>query len=310
MPNKKPIAALIFALLLATPAWAAPQVLATIKPVHSLVAGVMQGVGEPDLLIRGALSAHSYELKPSDARKLHEADVIFEIGPGMETYLSGPLKALSGRATVVALEQAPGVKLLPARHGGLWGDEDEDEHGHGHGHAHGPHDPHIWLDPHNAVAMTRAIAAALIARDPAHAAAYRKNEARQIAMLQALDRELAARLAPVRARPYMVFHDAYRYLEERYGLSSVGAVTVAPDRPIGTRRAVALRETIVRGGVVCLFREPQFPPKLIAALNRGTGARIGVLDPLGADLEPGPGLYPRLLRDLAQSLTSCLGKKN
>jgi zinc transport system substrate-binding protein len=302
MPKPKPIYAALFLVLFAAPSWSTPSVLATLKPVHSLVAGVMQGVGEPQLLIGGALSEHSYELKPSDARKLQSADVVIEIGPDMETYLIGPIRTLGGGSTVVVLERAPGVRLYPARHGGLWGEGD--------GHDHGPNDPHIWLDPRNAVAMTRAIAAALVKRDPAHAALYRANETRQIALLEALDRELAAKLAPVRDRPYIVFHDAYRYFEERYGLHSAGAVTVAPERPVGTRRVATLREAVANGRAVCLFREPQFPPKLIEALDEGTKARVGVLDPLGADLAPGPGLYPRLLRDLAQSLTGCLGKKN
>ncbi|HUO98934.1 MAG TPA: zinc ABC transporter substrate-binding protein [Rhizomicrobium sp.] len=281
----------------AAPAGAAPKVLATLKPIHSLTASVMQGVAEPELLIGGAISAHSYELKPSDARKISEAALVFEIGPDMETYLTGALSALGRRAVV--LERAPGVRLQPARRGGLWG---EDEH------EQGPADPHIWLDPRNAIAMTHAIAAALVRQDPADASAYRRNEAATVTMLEGLDRELAAELAPVRERPYLVFHDAYHYFEARYGLHAVGAITVSPDRPVGARRVAELRDAVSRGRVVCLFREPQFPPKLIATLDEGTRARVGVLDPLGADLQPGPALYPRLMRNLAQSLTACLGK--
>ena len=281
----------------AAPAGAAPKVLATLKPIHSLTASVMQGVAEPELLIGGAISAHSYELKPSDARKISEAALVFEIGPDMETYLTGALSALGRRAVV--LERAPGVRLQPARRGGLWG---EDEH------EQGPADPHIWLDPRNAIAMTHAIAAALVRQDPADTSAYRRNEAATVTMLEGLDRELAAELAPVRERPYLVFHDAYHYFEARYGLHAVGAITVSPDRPVGARRVAELRDAVSRGRVVCLFREPQFPPKLIATLDEGTRARVGVLDPLGADLQPGPALYPRLMRNLAQSLTACLGK--
>jgi zinc transport system substrate-binding protein len=280
---------------------AAPEVLATIKPVHSLVAAVMQGVGTPELLIGGALSEHSYALKPSDARKIERAAAIFEIGPDLETYLTAPLATLSAHGRVVVLERASGVRLLPARRGGLW--EDTDEHGRG------PTDPHLWLDPQNAIAMTAAIAAELAKLDPAHEAVYRANGARRIAALKALDKELAAKLAPLRGRPYLVFHDAYHYFEARYGLKPAGAVTVAPDRPVGPRRIETLRTAILQGHVACIFREPQFPPKLIGTLDEGSGVRIGVLDPLGADLKPGPALYPDLLRGLAQSLTECLGKK-
>ncbi|GAA0582825.1 zinc ABC transporter substrate-binding protein [Rhizomicrobium electricum] len=284
----------------AAAAAAEPKVLATLKPVHSLVAGVMEGAGQPDLLIGGALSEHSYALKPSDARKVREATLIFEVGPDMETYLSGALAAAGGR--VVVLEQAPGVKRVTAREGGLWGDD------HDHGHDHGGTDPHVWLDPQNAIAFTKAIAEALVRTDPAHAGLYRANAARRIAMLQGLDRELAATLSPVKDRPYLVFHDAYHYFEARYDLKPAGAVTVAPDRPVGARRIADLRQTVTSGRAVCLFREPQFPPKLIDTLDQDTKARIGVLDPLGADLQPGPDLYPRLMRNLAQSLRSCLSK--
>jgi len=293
--------ALFFILLAAvlSPATAAPQVLATIKPVHALVAGVMAGAGTPDLLIGGALSEHSYEMKPSDARKLRAATLIFEIGPDMETYLSSALSSAQGK--VVILEQAPGVRLQHARHGGLWG-EDQDAHDHG------PTDPHIWLDPQNAIAMTRAIAEALVRSDPAHAALYRANAAKRIADLEALDREIASKLGPVRNTPYLVFHDAYHYFEARYGLKPAGAITVSPERPVGARRLAALRAAVTQGKAVCLFREPQFPPKLIETLDADTKARIGILDPLGADLRPGPDLYPALMRQLAQSLAGCLAK--
>jgi zinc transport system substrate-binding protein len=257
-------------------------------------------VGTPELLIGGALSEHSYALKPSDARKIERAAAIFEIGPDLETYLTAPLATLGARGRVVVLERLPGVHLLPARHGGLW--EDTDEHGHG------PTDPHIWLDPRNAIAMTAAIAATLVKLDPAHAAAYRANGARETAALKALDKELAAKLAAIHSRPYLVFHDAYHYFEARYGLTAAGAVTVAPDRPVGPRRVEALRAAILQGRAACIVREPQFPPKLIGTLDEGTGVRVGVLDPLGAELKPGPALYPELLRALAQSLTECLGK--
>ncbi len=301
MSLRRIFSALAVLFLCVAPAAAAPTVLATLKPLNSLTAAVMIGVGEPQLLIGGALSAHSYELKPSDARKIGSADVIFEVGPDLENYLAGPLSTLGHK--VVVLERAPGVKLLAARHGGLW-HEDADGHGHDHGQA----DPHIWLDPQNAIAMTREIARTLAAVDPANAARYRANAAREIAAIQALDRELAARLASLRNRPYLVFHDAYHYFEARYGLHPAGSVTVAPDRPVGARRVAELRDAVKSGRVVCLFREPQFSPKLIETLDDNTKARVGVLDPLGADLTPGPGLYPKLMRDLAQSLSSCLTK--
>ncbi|HTT98538.1 MAG TPA: zinc ABC transporter substrate-binding protein [Rhizomicrobium sp.] len=279
-------------------AHASPVVLATIKPVHSLVAAVMKGVGTSELLIQGAQSEHSYALKPSDAGKIGRARIVFEVGPDLETYLVRPLATLASKAEIVALEHAPGVHLLPARRGGLWEDgADPDE---------GPTDPHIWLDPENAIAITRSIAAALGRIDPVHAPAYAANSSREIVEIAAEESRLRVALAPVRGRPYLVFHDAYRYFEHRFGLAPVGAVTVAPERPVGPRRIERLRADILNGKIACVFREPQFSPRLIDTLVEGSPAKTGILDPLGAALAPGPDLYQKLLRALSDSLTSCL----
>lgn len=293
---------LIAVLLLAaaSPAAAAPRVLATIKPIHSLVASVMRGVGTPDLLVEGAASEHGYALKPSDARKIAEAGIIFWVGPNLETFLIEPLRSLGAHAHVVTLENQDTVRRLPARNGGLWGYDHDD----------GPTDPHIWLDAHNAVAMVRVIAAELAHDDPANAKRYYANAAATIGGLVKLDRSLSARLQDMRMRPYIVFHDGYHYFEARYGLAAIGAVTVAPDRPIGPRRIAVLRDAIGHGKAICVFREPQFPPTLISTLTEGSAVRTGVLDTLGANLAPGPSLYATLLNNLATSLIHCLKPKN
>lgn len=291
------LCALLFALTtMAATAAPPPVVLATIKPVHALVAGVMSGAGTPDLLISGAQSEHSYAFRPSDARKVVRAELIFQVGPVLETYLTAPLNRLS-HGKVVALADAPGLTRLSARNGGLWqSDGDHD----------GPEDPHIWLDPQNAIVMTRTIAAALIAADPSRRMLYQHNADIQITRLNSLDAALRRQLTPVKGHPYLVFHDAYQYFEHHYGLSPAGSVTVAPDRPVGPRRIVALRREVASGQAICLFREPQFPPRLIDTIAEGSTVRTGVLDPLGAALQPGPALYPALMHALADALTGCL----
>ncbi len=293
------LALFVFVLLSAPAHAAAPDVLATIKPVHSLVAAVMDGVGTPHLLIEAAASQHTYVLKPSDARKIADAQIVFWVGPDLETFLTTPLTNLAPGAGIVALEHAPGVHLLEARPGGLW-------HAPLHKAKDGDINPHIWLDPRNAIAMTRAIAAALAKADPVHAARYRANAVAETKRLAALDAQLAAVLKPIRHRPYIVYHDAYPYLEARYGLDAIGAVTVEPDRPVGPRRIANLRAAIKAGQAACIFREPQFPPALVETLARDTAVRVGVLDPLGADLRPGPQLYPAMMRQLAGALVRCL----
>lgn len=329
------LAGLVLALLhLPGRAAAAPAVVATIKPVHSLVAGVMAGIGEPGLLVRGGGSPHSFSLRPSDAAAIAGADLVFWIGPELETFLQAPLRKLAPEARLVPLAAAPGIRLLPVREGGIWGTHEHGEHGddghhgegghgegggHDHGHAsgqgqgphhdddgHGAMDMHVWLDPVNARAMTAAIAAALAEADPANADAYRANAAALSARLEALEAELRQLLAPVADRPFVLFHDAFQYMEHAFGLQAVGSVTASPERQPGVERLSELRRTIRERGAVCIFAEPQFPPRLLQVVAEGGALRSGVLDPLGAELEDGPELYFALLRGNARSLADCL----
>ena len=168
---------------------------------------------------------------------------------------------------------------------------------------------HFWLDPANAKTLAAAIAAALGAADPEHAETYRANAGAFEADLAVLTAELDASLAAVRDRPFIVFHDAYQYFERRFGLVTAGSVTVTPDAMPGARRVTELRDRIRQSGVACVFAEPQFEPAIVAAIVEGTGARPGELDPEGANLPEGPGLYRQLLENLAAGLTACLGAR-
>lgn len=309
-----PLAALfILAPLLAASAEPA-KVVASVKPVHSLIAAVMQGVAEPKLLVTGASNPHSYAMKPSDARALAEADLIFWVGDGLETFLIEPLEALAGDAKVVALKDAPGIRLLPPREGGPWephldeGEGHEQEEGEGHEHEEAGYDGHIWLDPENAKVIVAAAVAALSQRDPANAAAYRTNGENAFVRLDALDREISEQVAPVRAVPYIVFHDAYQYFEKHFELSPVGSITVHPERQPGARRIKEIRERIGDLGARCVFSEPQFESALVETVIADTDARRGVLDPEGSAIPDGPDLYATLLRNLAASLADCLAK--
>jgi zinc transport system substrate-binding protein len=292
-----------------------PQVVATIKPVHSLVAAVMAGVGEPQLLLEGGMSPHRLSLRPSQARALEAAEVVFWVGEGLESALAEPLATLPRHARVIALDKARGLHPLAVRDDGLWMPRDHAEHGpggaghddHG-GHGHTGIDPHIWLDPVNAIAIADTVAAALAQADPANAARYQDNRERLTQRLRALHRQLEARLALVANRPYVVFHDAYQYLEHRYDLSPVGAITLSPERMPGAAHLRSIRERLTLNRVGCVFTEPQFEPALVETVVEGTDAAIGVLDPLGAELEPGPQMYFRLLRALADSLVACLDR--
>jgi zinc transport system substrate-binding protein len=303
---------------------AAPDVVVSIKPIHSLVASIMKGVGEPKLIVDGAASPHTFSLKPSNAAAIEGADVIFWVGPGIEAFLEKPLDALAASATVIELEHAPGLEKLPFRESGAFeahdhGPEAEEAHEHGaHDHAaeghashaddHGGFDTHLWLDPMNAKAMAEEIEKTLVSADPANAASYQANGAALMKDLDTLDAELKAAIAPVRHKPFIVFHDAYQYFEHRYGVSVAGSITVSPETMPGAERVGQIQKKVKELGATCVFAEPQFEPKLVAVVTEGTPARSGTLDPEAATLKPGPGLYFELMRGLASSMKNCLSQ--
>ena len=287
----------------------APQVVVSIKPLYSLVAGLMEGVGQPQLLINGGGSPHGYSLRPSEAVALADAQLIVWVGPGLEGFLEKALATLSPAAVQLELSQRLQPYLLPARSGGTWEKHehhDEGEHAeqhHDHAEADLDHfDPHIWLSPAMAEKIVALCKDALIAVDPAHQDNYRANAARVIERLRTLDRELRQQLAPVKDTPYIVFHAAYQYFEATYGLNAVGSVTISPDHKPGVKRILAIRDKIKSLHARCVFSEPQFQSNLVKTIIEGTDTRTGVLDPLGADLPANQDTYFVLLHRLADNL--------
>jgi zinc transport system substrate-binding protein len=297
----------VFVLLLvlswSLPLTAAPRVVASIAPIHSLVAGVMEGVGEPTLLIPANASPHAYALKPSDARALSKADLVVWVGKDLEMVLEQPMQTLAGNARALELSALADIRLLPAREGGVWGKGGHDEE---HEHGHGAMDTHLWLDPENARVIVDAVAGELAALDAKHAELYQANAKMMKKRISDLGADITKELAPFRERPYIVFHDAYHYFEDAFSLHPVGAISVSPDRSPGARRLSEIRKVIRERGAVCVFSEPQFRPATVSVVLEGTGARNGVLDPLGATLTPGKELWFQLMRALAGNLRACM----
>ena len=466
------------------------DVVTSIKPVHSLVSGVMAGVSTPSVIIEGAGSPHTYSLKPSQAKQLQDAKLVFWMGDELETFLVGPVENIAKKATVVKLIDSHDLKKIKFREGGMFDDHGHDDHddhsdhdGHGEhafewaglfdlkagsyrwsfakvdgnyadpamkmvilksadieaseemaekllessnsesrthddsisaakiayslnfdnsknvtdfnvkietdgkyafftehmpfefeanehffknesgidieplaqvpdadhhdhdhekhakkehdehdhekhddhddekhakkdhdehdhekhdDHGHGEFDPHVWLDPVNAKAIVHEIEEALVKADPEHASTYKANAHKMMDQLDSLVAELSDQLEPVHGKGFIVFHDAYQYFEQRFDVSAIGSITVSPEVMPGAERVNELREKISDLSATCVFSEPQFEPKLVKTLVDGTGARTGVLDPLGATLVKGPDLYFQLLRNMASSLKKCL----
>jgi zinc transport system substrate-binding protein len=291
-----------------------PSVVTTIKPLHALVAAVMGDLGTPALIVKGAASPHSYSLKPSDAQALQAANLVFWTGHGLELFLEDSIDTLAPKATIVELSKATGIELLPPRETGTFEhhDHDEEEHAgeaHADEHEHGEEqDLHFFLDPANAKVMVATIADSLVAADPEHADTYRANAAKETADLDALIAETEASLAPIKDRPFVVFHDAYQYFEKRFGLNVAGSVTLSPEIAPGADRINEIRAKLKTLDAACVFAEPVFEPRIVNVLTEGTTAKQGVLDPEGANLDEGPGLYRQLIENLATSLKACLAQ--
>ncbi|WP_319532549.1 zinc ABC transporter substrate-binding protein ZnuA [uncultured Cohaesibacter sp.] len=311
---------------------AAPKVVASIAPIHSITAAIMDGIAEPDLLVELTGSPHSTQLRPSQVSELQEADLIVWIGPNLEAFLDKPIDTLPKSAHVLTLTDAAGLKFLPVREGGNWErhehdhegedhdahedhDHDDDhqhgehEHEHGDDHeGHGDHhdDPHVWLDPINAIEMAHAITAELTELDPDNGSAYASNEKAFVEKLNSVIDEATTSLEGLSDKPYFVFHDAYQYFEHRFGTNATGSVTLHPGVNPGAARVREIHQKLSDANAVCLFSEPQFSPKILSVLAEGTAAGISQLDPIGANLEPGPDLYPNLIRYNANQLSKCL----
>ena len=349
-----------------TQAAADTNVVVSIKPIHSLVASVMKGAGEPTLLIEGAQSPHSFSLRPSQARTLQEADAVFWVGDGIESFMPKALEAIATKAVSIELMDTKGLSDVEGDdhdhhdHGGHGDHADHDDHKDEHAehkhdehdhddhkdeHAedkHGDHDhddhkdehaehdhdedkhedhaghddhdghsdeagrdPHIWLDPQNASVIVGEIAERLAALDPDHADLYRKNAASTQESLAALTKEVAASLASVKDTKFMAFHDAYGHFENRFGVESAGALTINPEVAPGAKRLRELQAKVKSENIKCVFAEPQFDASGWKTVLDNTDLKLGVIDPLGFEVPAGPDMYAQLIRNVADSLTSC-----
>ena len=291
------------------------KVVTTIKPVHSLVSGVMDGVSNPTLIIEGSNNPHNFSLKPSHAKMLEEADIVFWIGEDLESFMEKPLSSLAKDAVKISFMDLPSIKKLKFREKNIFDDHDdhghddhdghEDEHeGHDdHGHHHGEFDAHIWLDPSNAIEMVLEISHELSEIDPDNAAKYEQNADKMVASLKNLISEVDSTIS--KDASFVVFHDAYQYFENRFGVSSAGALTLNPDVLPGAKQIDAIQDLIQDDNIKCIFSEPQYNPKIIETLAADMNISTGVMDPLGAFIDQGQEMYNQLILNIANSLKEC-----
>ena len=305
-----------------SPAKADIKVVASIKPIHSLASYLMDGVGKPDLIVDGYASPHGFAMKPSHAKMLQNADLIFWVGEDLESFLEKPLNSIAKKAEKIELMEIKGLNKLEFRERNIF--EGHDDHGHDehkkedehkehghkedkhddhHEHAHGEHDPHIWLDPMNAKVILKEMAEHLIENDQKNASTYKANLKKALKDLDKLTKKVKSDLN--KDFKSIVFHDAYQYFEKRFDVNVLGAFTVNTDVLPGAEQLSEIREIIEHDKVSCVFSEPQFNPDIINAVAKDMNIKTGVLDPLGATLTPGKTLYFDLISNMSKSFKSC-----
>ena len=294
------------------------KVVTSIKPIHSITSYIMDGVGSPDLIVDGYNSPHNFQLKPSHAKMLQNADLVIFVGEGIEEFLEKPLESIAKDAKKFALLEQSGFKKLKFREKNIFEEHDDhddhdkkakkkddhDDHGHDdHGHGHGEYDPHIWLDPINAKAMIKKITKLLSKMDKENSSTYKSNSKKAIKEIDMMVKEIKSEMN--KDLKFVVFHDAYQYFENRFDISVLGALTVNTDVLPGAEQLSEIREVIEHENVNCIFSEPQFNPDIINAIAMDTNVKTGILDPLGAKLEPGKDLYFDLIRNISKSFKGC-----
>lgn len=293
-----------------TPAMAAvPDVVTDIPPVHALVSQVMGDLAAPTLLLTKGASEHDFQLRPSQAAALADAELVVWIGPELTPWLDRALAGL-GPAQTLALLDAPETERRSfSADGAHMHDDHADEADHA-DHAdddtHSGTDPHAWLDPDNAKVWLGLISAKLGALDPENAATYAANATAAQSRIDALDAKVTAQLAPVKDRPIVVYHDAYGYFAAHYGLQIFGSVALGDATAPGAAKLSALQTALQQDKATCLFPEAQHDPALAEQLIQGTTLRLGAeLDPVGSTLTPGPDAYDALLTGLATAIADC-----
>ncbi|MCG9631603.1 zinc ABC transporter substrate-binding protein ZnuA [Vibrio sp. Isolate30] len=286
---------ILTSLLLIPSVASASTILTSFKPIQMIVTELTQGVSEPDVVMNSNASPHDYALKPSDVKKIQNADMLIWFGPDLEAFLT---KVAKSNDNLVTISEIPNINLR---------EFGEDPHDHHHdGHDHGSHDPHFWLGIDQVEVASSYISNKLVEVDPQNADVYKKNLEVFLSQLADKKRSIEAQLAPVKDKGYYVFHDAYSYYEDEFGLNKLGHFTVSPERKPGAKTLISIKKTLAKQDVQCVFSEPQFTPAVIESVVRGSSTKKGQLDPVGSDIEVDKGSYFEFLQQLTDSYTSCL----
>ncbi len=304
LQNKALIGIFLWVMSYCSVTLASPQVVVTLKPIHSLVAAVMDGVATPQLLLPDYASPHTFQLKPSNLKQLKNADLIIWVGPELENFMEKPLSQLKPAWGTLTLRDIPHLQRLPQRIGRNWGDPHEHEHEHHHDADN--LDPHFWLSTDNAAVIVNYLATFLSQKDPEHAQQYQQNAKLLQNSLQTLKTQLQVMLKPVQKQPFLVYHDGYQYFEKEFSLNGVGTMVVNPHLPLSAQGLKTIQTIITQNHVRCVFRETEFSDKTIYNSLLNMNIKVAELDPLGAHQKAGPRAYKQIMFSIGSTMRHCL----
>ncbi len=303
---------------MSVPASAVPNVVVSVAPIHSLMAGVMHGIGKPVLVFNSGVSPHTNSISPSAIKSLVHADLVVWVGPGYETAMNKTIAQLEENILIKALIAEENLTVHNIRQGGQW-----ERHDHGSVEEipeadldqaisdvdleqHLYSDPHLWLSTSNGLMMIDFFQQWLSELDPVNKSKYSKNAIDMKNRVKDFQSIATGQLESVHSQPYLVYHDAYQYFEKEFDMNAVGSVSTNPQQPPGAKRIHELRQLIVDQKIKCIFREPQFESRIIEVLSEGNDIKTGKLDPLGIDIAPGDGLWFKLMTQLSNTIKDCL----
>ena len=314
-------------------------VISTIQPINALVTAVVGDTGKTISIVPADMTPHDFKLKPSDAKKLQDGNLIFYVSSHLESNIVKFFENLPKNVKTINLMEESGINHLPIRDNEAWERHDHDDHDkhgkkhddhddhdkHGkkhddhddhdkHGKKHDDHDDHqmeedvhIWLSPDNAIKIVKKINKELNLFFPENKKIYDQNSKKIIKKISSLKKEIAKELAPIKNKPFIVFHDAYQYFEKTFGLNAVGSVALEGDIASSPKQISFIKDKIIKSNASCVFQEPQFDSKLVKMVVEDTNAQIGTLDPLGVGVTSNENFYLQLLKNMSKSLKECLG---
>ena len=329
----------IAAVILSFSAVASATIVTSIKPLGFIASAIANGVTDVDVLVPTGASPHDYNLKPSDAQKLKSAEMVVWIGEDVDLFLDKSIDDLDYKK-VLTIKDIAAIEpfLMKGEHHHHHGEGDAHEHGHedhhaheehGHKHAHGDHDHkhdhaheghehhhdddasinwHVWYSPDISKVVAQRIAAKLVKQYPEKKALIEKNVSEFDRTLAETSVKIKAQLESVKDKGFYVFHDAYGYFNQAYGLNQTGYFTINPLVAPGAKTLAKIKEEIAEHKVSCLFAEPQFTPKVIESLSKATQVKVGRLDPMGDSVKAEGNPYAAFLQFTADSYSQCLAK--